>query len=390
MPTSLPLDSANITASASSSNEPDTMGPENTANGSGLNADGQHSTVETDMWLSGMGDADPWLQYEFDQVYEIEKMQIWNYNHALEPMVGFGVNDVNIAYSTDGTTWMVIEHVTVEQAPASETYEGMTVELGIAAQIVRLEINSNRSPMMVDQYGLSEVRFHVATAPPEEPEEITPVDPGTDNLIHQYTFDDGTPNDSVGQANGTLMGDAAILDGALVTDGVDDWMEIDGATIAINTYAEVTLELWAMEALDNAYTMTASFGGTWENGFGKDYLDICTGRGDQMNRGAIANTPDSDAPWADEVGVSSPELVDDLWHHYVLTVNATELAYYVDGSLIDTAPLNGTSLSGVSNDFVYLGKGVYTVDPAWAGTIDEFSIYDRALTPGEVLFLAGN
>ena len=36
------------------------------------------------------------------------------------------------------------------------------------------------------------------------------VDPGTKNLTHSWTFEDGTANDYVGGANGTLMGDAEI------------------------------------------------------------------------------------------------------------------------------------------------------------------------------------
>ena len=110
----------------------------------------------------------------------------------------------------------------------------------------------------------------------------------------------------------------------------------------------------------------------------------------------IANTPDNDAPWEDEVGVDGPELNDAVEHLYVLTVNdpaadgSGELAYYIDGELQGTAALNGTTISGLSNDLVYLGKGVYSVDPECAVTIDQFSIYNRALTPGEVLFLAGS
>ena len=480
VPESYPLDSSHITATASSSNEA-TMGPENTINSSGL-VQGKHSIIETDMWLSVLGDTDPWIQYEFDQAYKLHKIQVWNYNNSLEPQFGMGVNDVNIVYSMEGTNWMTLEHITLEQAPGSDTYEGVSVELNIPAKIVILDINSNRSPFNAPQYGLSEVRFYTV---PVRPTELSPeggtrdlgtevelswvagreaathevylgtdpsaldlldtldleetsylaavelnskyywqivevndaaiptswssdimtfhtlavaTDPGTGNLTHQYTFDDGTANDSVGQVNGALIGDAIVADGALVTDGVDDWMEIDGAAIAINTYTTgLTLELWSTQGPENqSYSMTASFGGTWDNGFGKDYLCISTTRGNELSRAMIANTPDNDAPWSDEVGVDGPELNDAMPHHYVLTIDdpaadgSGELAYYIDGVLQGTAALNGSTIRGLSNDFVYLGKGTYSVDAECAVTIDQFSIYDRALTPGEVLFLTGN
>jgi len=206
-----------------------------------------------------------------------------------------------------------------------------------------------------------------------------PIDP-----VHSYTFEDGTGNDNIGDADGVLVGDAAIVNGSLVVDGDGDWMEMPGDVIAINTYSEMTLELWCTQSVDNPFSMTASFGGTWDNGFGKDYIFIATGRGDQMNRGAIANTPDDVNPWEDEVGVSSPELNDGIEHQYVLTITTEELAYYVDGVLIGTAPTGDTTIAGVSNDFVYLGKGIYSVDGTMNCSINEFNIYDVALDADQV------
>jgi hypothetical protein len=216
-------------------------------------------------------------------------------------------------------------------------------------------------------------------------------------LTHRYDFITDA-NDVVGGLTSTLVGDAVVSNGSSVCDRVDDCLEMDAAGIAINTYtAGLTLELWSTQGPENqSYSMTASFGGTWDNGLGKDYLCISTTRGNELSRGMIANTPDNDAPWADEVGVDGPELNDAMAHHYVLTIDdpdadgSGELAYYIDGVLQGTAALNGTTISGLSNDFVYLGKGVYSVDPECAVTIDQFSIYDRSLTPGEVLFFAGN
>ena len=49
----------------------DGAGPDNSINGSGLNADDEHSIAETDMWLGAPNGNDPvWLQYEFDAVYK--------------------------------------------------------------------------------------------------------------------------------------------------------------------------------------------------------------------------------------------------------------------------------------------------------------------------------
>jgi hypothetical protein len=212
-------------------------------------------------------------------------------------------------------------------------------------------------------------------------------------LKHQYTFQDGTTNDYVGGTAGTLVGNAYVAGGALVTDGVDDWMEMPGAAIAINTYSALTMELWStQDTVDQGFSMTASFGDAWGNGFGKNYVFIATTRGDQVNRGAIANTPDQDSPWADETGVSSgPELNDNLMHQYVLTVTADEVNYYIDGALIGGGLNMDDPISGLSNAAGFLGKGTYTVDGEWRGLIQEFNLYNNALTADEVAanFAAG-
>ena len=98
-PVSYPI--AKVTATASSSTEG--MGPEKTVDGSGLNADDQHSTEPTQMWLSANGGPQPtWIQYEFDGVYKLDRLLVWNSNQVLESVLGFGAKSVTVEYSTDG------------------------------------------------------------------------------------------------------------------------------------------------------------------------------------------------------------------------------------------------------------------------------------------------
>ncbi len=98
----------NITATASSSQP--SMGPEKTIDGSGLDKNDGHSTNGTDMWLS-MGTQPNWIQYQFDQVYAVREMWVWNSNQAIEPVIGFGAKTVKIEYSTDGTKWTQLANV---------------------------------------------------------------------------------------------------------------------------------------------------------------------------------------------------------------------------------------------------------------------------------------
>ncbi|HPC95666.1 MAG TPA: discoidin domain-containing protein [Sedimentisphaerales bacterium] len=135
-------------------------GPQNTVNGSGLNASDQHSTESTDMWLAkAPADDALYIQYEFERVLRLHQMLVWNYNVQFEKILGFGVKDVTVEYSTDGTAWTALGDVTLAQAAASAAYPAnTTVDLaGVAAKYVRLTVRSGWGTM--GQYGLSEVRF---------------------------------------------------------------------------------------------------------------------------------------------------------------------------------------------------------------------------------------
>ncbi|MBA7649594.1 hypothetical protein ES703_57391 [subsurface metagenome] len=138
---------ANITATASS-NEVD-KGPENTINGSGLDDSGllHGKDAENNMWLSGMAGPQPtWIEYEFDRVYKLYEMWVWNSNESLEPVIGLGFKDVSIEYSANGTDYTTLG-TTAEfaRAPGMPDYaHNTTVDTGgVAAKYVKLTANSN-------------------------------------------------------------------------------------------------------------------------------------------------------------------------------------------------------------------------------------------------------
>jgi len=158
-PYSRPIAGGNITATASSST-PDTS-PEKTIDGSGLDADDQHSTGEGDMWLSGpLGPQPTWIQYAFDKSYQLDQMLVWNSNQKVESYVGFGAKNVTIEYSADANDWTVLGEFEFARAPGEDTCTAdTTVDFGgVSARYVRLTITSNWEGL-VQQYGLSEVRF---------------------------------------------------------------------------------------------------------------------------------------------------------------------------------------------------------------------------------------
>jgi len=164
-----------VTATASSAQEG--MGPENTVNGSGLNANGEHSTEGAEMWLS-TGAQPNWIQYEFDKAYKLHEMWVWNSNQLVEAFVGFGAKKVTIEYSLDGKAWTKLADVPeFAQGLGTATYtHNTTVSFGGAiAKYVKLTIDSLWGGLT--QSGLAEIRFFSIPVQAREPK---PADAATD------------------------------------------------------------------------------------------------------------------------------------------------------------------------------------------------------------------
>ena len=177
-PMGYPLVNENIAVTASSANK-DTEGPENVINGSGLDANDVHSVVVTDMWRTSAADADPWIQFSFDRPYLLHEMNVWNYNSALEPDIGFGIKEAMVEYSLDGNEWATLDTVEFAQANGQED-NGVNETIafnGAVAQYVRIAPVSNWGGILT-QYGLSEVRFLYVPVRAREPEP----EPGAGNM----------------------------------------------------------------------------------------------------------------------------------------------------------------------------------------------------------------
>lgn len=227
--------------------------------------------------------------------------------------------------------------------------------------------------------------------------------PASAVLRHQYLFNSGDGTqilDSVGTAHGTALNGGfadtlvSTADSRLTLDGVDDFGDLPAMDIAVNTFSEVSLEAWFVQTGNvNQFTFLAGFGGQGDPGAGEDpnlgydYLMLQPTRapGGEGSRGAI-----SLGTFNQEAGVTdgARDLNDGQLHHVVLTVDATSVAWYVDGAQIGTSTLEvddlagGTttvSLADVSNDAAWLGRALYINDPYLEGSIFEFSVWDNAL-----------
>lgn len=213
-------------------------------------------------------------------------------------------------------------------------------------------------------------------------------------ITHNYLFNSGNGAqvlDSVGGTHGVAL-DGAVVNPAesrLILNGTGAYAALPGPDIAINTYTQTSLELWFTQSGNtNQFTAAAMLGRTSTgqdgetSGLGYDYLMLQPTRAPagEGSRGALSN-----GTFSAEAGVTNGarDLNDGQLHHVVLTVDSTNVGYYVDGVQIGLAPLNTFSLANVSNDLAYLGRSLYN-DPFFSGSIYEFRIYDTALTDVQV------
>lgn len=190
-------------------------------------------------------------------------------------------------------------------------------------------------------------------------------------LAHSYTFDDGTAQDQVGDADGTVNG-GTIADSAFISTTEGDYIILPSEDIALNTYPTITLEAHVMAGENPSWTMLAYFGGS--SGTNSYWMSIA--RNDDISRTEL-NTGGAVNASGDEPGAGQE-------HHYVSVLSNDTVYWYVDGSLSGKQALaSNNMISKISTAGGWLGYGGYS-DPTWLGTVFEFNIYSGQMDAATV------
>ena len=246
-----------VTATASSSEEG--KEPENTVNGSGLDSSGllHGKRGKENMWLSSRDGQQPTrIEFEFDKVYKLHEMWVWNSNESLERMIGLGFKEVTIEYSLDGTEYTTLGTThEFAQAPGEDDYaHNTTIEFnGEAAKYVKLTAHSNWGGIL-NQYGLSEVRFlHV----PVHATEPTP-SPGTAEVALDAILSWKAGREAVEHIVYLSDDVQAVIDGTA-----------DVVTVTDTSYGPLSLDLgktyyWRIDEVNNTEALNIWQGDIWD------------------------------------------------------------------------------------------------------------------------------
>ncbi|EEF60157.1 LamG domain-containing protein, partial [Pedosphaera parvula] len=195
-------------------------------------------------------------------------------------------------------------------------------------------------------------------------------------LTHRYSFN-ADASDSVGSANGTLMGAATIAGGKVVLDGSGGtYIDLPGNIINIQTNKAVTLEAWVDFGSTPNWCRLFNFGN--DGGSSEIYLaPNGPGNGNQHriseNISGGRNT-DWRGAWAN------------LSAHITVVIDPPTgtMSLYRDG-VLEYARYDAIApLSLISTNLAVIGRSLVGVDPYMPGSIDEFRIYSGALTPAEI------
>ena len=205
-------------------------------------------------------------------------------------------------------------------------------------------------------------------------------DPPPSGLVSWWAAE-GNALDRIGTNNGTLVGNTTYGPGEVgegfVFDGNGFGVQVSGAT---NLWLQnFTIETWIKRASTSVVTLDSAGNGTiFGYGPGAYYLGI------SGSAGTLFFSQDGNYNY-----VSGPAITDTNWHHVALTMTNGTVTFYLDGVASPPSSYNVTfTFTGGLPGIGFWREGG---SGGFLGTIDEMSIYNRALASNEVaaIYLAG-
>ncbi|MGD2094391.1 MAG: hypothetical protein PVH77_05220 [Phycisphaerales bacterium] len=212
------------------------------------------------------------------------------------------------------------------------------------------------------------------------------------NLVGWWKFDEGSGTRAVDWSGHDRHG--TIYGGPIWIEGYDDSaLEFDG----VNNYVDLPID--SLIPSLNSCTITtwvdfSNAGGPWQRIFGffnpdgfTDYMTLMPRSAeDGPLTFAIVTDFASPYPGNETYILEAPSTLASGWHHVAVVIDGDSryMQLYLDGAVVaegetETIP---SELNGVTSNI--LGGIIYGLDAYYSGLLDDFRIYDKALTQEEV------
>lgn len=202
------------------------------------------------------------------------------------------------------------------------------------------------------------------------------------NPLSLYSFE-GNGDNAFGSEGAAVFGDSDFLyaegkEGQALRLGEPGQYAQLPASHALAGYGEITLAGWVYWETNSQWQRIFDFG----NG-ANQYLFLTPRSGNNTLRLAAKNG-------GGEQAVNAPQLPVNQWVHVAASIGGGTARLYVDGREAGSGPMS-IKPSDLKPSLLYIGKSQFAADPLFRGKLDEFSIYNRALSGAEieVLFAKG-
>ena len=210
-------------------------------------------------------------------------------------------------------------------------------------------------------------------------------------LIRRYSFNKGRAQDTIGNVHGTLKGAATATNGKLALTGapgsylqLPSWQANSTGLFPKDARA-LTLEVWFTTQV-GGWNRVFDFG-SFANGDGHSYVCLAT-------QGSLIMVKDRDAGGQEKI-IHLPPIANGRLHQVVTVLEQVggdlKMTGYLDGVTQGSVTLEKASLDAILNDIHSesvqqnaLGKSQFKLDPFFVGSIDDFKVYNVALSAEEV------
>ncbi len=212
-------------------------------------------------------------------------------------------------------------------------------------------------------------------------------------LTHRYAFtnDASDAMNPGGAWDGTTPNSATYVNGQIVLDP-SQYQYVQLPSGILSNYNAVTIESWVSPS-DDTINQWASFfygfGNTDVGGAGEYYLFGSLSRNyaciSGVDPGYNAEQGVTGYPGWDP-GLDGTPTFGTTNLHWVAVYNPPQgtVSIYTNGVLEATATGITTQISQTESVLNYIGKSLYNSDPPFGGSVDEFRIYNGALTANEI------
>ncbi|HXD01625.1 MAG TPA: alpha-L-arabinofuranosidase C-terminal domain-containing protein, partial [Verrucomicrobiae bacterium] len=222
---------------------------------------------------------------------------------------------------------------------------------------------------------------------------VTVVAAPSTRLIHRYSFNDGTANDSIGTANGTFFnasGHASIVNGQLnLTGASGDYVDFGPGIITTTniTTGALTFEAWAtFNPVNGAWARLFDFGNI-SGSSGGNYIFLAANNAANGGNARLAAT-DTMPGTSGEAGLNINNLLGQTNIHLVAVFNPSPsrqfLGLYTNGVLAASGSTGGNYIASINDVFSFLGHSLWSGDAWLNGSINEFRVYDGELNKFQI------